>query len=153
MKGLQTMPLRFRVWDKIGKRFLSRRLPEALDIVYSIFELPLEIDCLDEDEKGQFIISQDTGLKDKNDNSIFVGDIVHVCYSAGGVGEAGGWVEVDCEITGVVMFDVWGGVNVVTADGEPHYLSDMTTSPEDDLEVLSSIWQSPELLEVSHGDS
>lgn len=72
----QPIPKRFMVWDKVGKQFLRKRLPDGVDMVFSIFELPLEIDCLDEEEKEQFAICQSTNQFDEDGKEIFEGDIV-----------------------------------------------------------------------------
>lgn len=74
----QPMPKRFMVWDKVGKQFLRKRLLDGIDMVFSIFELPLEIDCLDEEEKKQFIVCQSTNLFDKDGKEIFEGSIINV---------------------------------------------------------------------------
>ncbi len=76
--NFQPIPKRFMVWDKVGRQFLRRRLPNGVDMVFSIFELPLEIDCLDEDEKKQFIVCQSTNLFDKDGEEIFEGHIVKI---------------------------------------------------------------------------
>ncbi len=70
------MPKRFMVWDKVGRRFLCRRTPNSIEYVYPIFELPLEIDCLDDDEKTQYVICQSTNLFDKDGKEIFEGHLV-----------------------------------------------------------------------------
>lgn len=79
----QPMPKRFMVWDKVGKQFLRKRLPDGIDMVFSIFELPLEIDCLDEEEKKQFIVCQSTNLFDKDGREIIEGHIVRVGSETG----------------------------------------------------------------------
>lgn len=80
VSNFQPMPKRFMVWDNVGKRFLIKRLPDSVDMAFSIFELPLEIDCLDEEEKKQFTICQSTNLFDKDGKEIFEGSIVDFTY-------------------------------------------------------------------------
>lgn len=61
MINVQTMPLKFRVWDTENQQFCRERLPNnKTNIEFDILELPLELDMLEEDEKDNFIISQDT---------------------------------------------------------------------------------------------
>lgn len=124
----QTMPLRFRVWDMVGQQFLQRRLPDGVSIEYPIFELPLEIDCLDEDEKANFIISQDTGLKDKNGESIFTGDIVREESIYKGK-----------YIIGTIEY----------RNGRVFYTKELCADfPPSGVEVIGNIWQNPELMGV-----
>lgn len=130
INSFQTMPLRFRVWDKVGQQFLRQRLPDGINIEYSIFELPLDIDCLDEDEKKQFIISQDTGLKDKNGKSIYTGDIVKLLA----------WTDRKHE---VVRYSTPCRGIVPCVKGCP----DCCNPQPYELEVIGNIWQNPELLE------
>lgn len=110
--GFEPMPKRFLVWDKVCKQFLRKILPDGIDMVFSIFELPLEIDCLDEEEKKQFIICQSTNLFDKDGKEIFEGsileqDLTKCCagrkyrYLVKSIPHQGaGWVTVDIDGAG-----------------------------------------------------
>lgn len=71
---LQTMPLRFRVWDREEEKFTRsvtvvgpQNWPCRFNLATGYFEM-------ESDER--FTISQDTGLKDSHGKSIFTGDIV-----------------------------------------------------------------------------
>lgn len=73
---LQTMPLKFRVWDDIEKKWgaiPSHHIGIGLDLLHG--------DTNQEDSR--YIISQDTGLKDDEGQEIFERDILK---NADGVG-------------------------------------------------------------------
>lgn len=89
MSELQTMPLRFRVWDKESKKFLTNQHGNThFANLYWLGNFMCH-----ETEEEEYDISQDTGMKDKNDKSIFIFDIVkdkhgrlyEVLYVYGGV--------------------------------------------------------------------
>lgn len=89
MTELQTMPLRFRVWDKCSEQFYQIKdaypeLPGLTDEFKNCSEFDLmDLASLDRSLGGiskddNFIISQDTGVLDSNKKPIFTGDIVRV---------------------------------------------------------------------------
>lgn len=89
MTKLQTMPLRFRVWDKCSEQFYQIKdaypeLPGLTDEFKNCSELDLmDLSSLDRSLGGifkddNFVISQDTGMKDKNGKSVFASDIVDI---------------------------------------------------------------------------
>lgn len=124
MVDFHPMPKRFMVWDKVGGQFLRKRIPDGIDMVFSIFELPLEIDCLGDDEKDQFIICQSTNLFDKDGNEIFEGSIVRV----GGE-------------TGIVQM-VRGEWHAIGDDDIP-----LSVWKSSGIEILNHILSNPELVE------
>lgn len=69
---LQTMPLRFRVWDREEGRFLTDRQG---NIEFASLYWLGNFMC-HEAEEEEYDISQDTGLKDSRGRSIFTGDVV-----------------------------------------------------------------------------
>lgn len=128
----QTMPLRFRVWDKALKCFI--RYEDIYDSSYDQSKIELEIIDLahylyNVDEKPEnVVISQDTGLKDKNGKSIYTGDILEW-------GKEIGYVEI---YKGQVV------LNIITSPSHIHLLYDN----QEDTKVSGHIWQNPELLEA-----
>lgn len=129
MIALQTMPLRVRIWD--DHRHIL--VPYDEDYVFELGEdddLQLSsidwhgMDIVAEDEK-RFIVSQDTGLKDKNGKHIFTGDIVK-CWD-------------DCK--GIVYFDeTLLQLRVKFEAGDDEDLASC------EAEIVGNIWENPELL-------
>lgn len=123
---LQTMPLRFRVWNKEEKEFV----PSDYD-----WEFAIRIDggishhdgVIDYGWQNRFIISQDTGLKDKNGKNIYFGDILQW-------GKTIGYVDM---FKGHIVLDIR------TSPSHAHLLYDI----QNDTTVVGNIWQNPELLE------
>lgn len=112
---LQTMPLRFRVWDKAQGRFILENAD--LDEYASMWR---EAGVGGEGE----IVSQDTGLVDKNSNNIFTGDIVK-CW--------------DGEFGKVYYDTILLQIRVRFEDDDDEGLA--SCEPE----VVGNIWQNPEL--------
>lgn len=133
---LQTMPLRFRVWNDIEKcwgAIPSHYISIGLDLLYG--------DANQEDSR--YIISQDTGLKDENNADLFTGDIV----------------EIDKEIVeifgmeksvGMISYHR-AGLMVTDQNGDWYGRSNLNALANIDGVLrgkkLGTIWQNPELLE------
>lgn len=117
---LQTMPLKFRVWDKEENRF-RHWCDEPIEMdLWRLHEL---FDLSDEEEYEHYIVSQDTGLKDKNGENVFTGDIVGKCNTFA-----------------IVVYEK-GEIQYRTSTGD-YWMVDVN-----EVEVMGNIWQNKELLE------
>lgn len=122
---LQTMPLKFRVWDNGG--FITRNGNTDLEMRDIFNSLGRMMYLYDEWE-----ISQNTGLKDMNGDSIYTGDILKWN------GEYG-WVEYRDGLLLLRVQTDYEGVST-TVQTELAYMNQLA-------EVVGNIWQNPELLE------
>lgn len=119
---LQTMSLRFRVWDKEEKRFVRWCGVDEFDL----WLLGDWMDTINVVEfKEDYIISQDTGFEDKNSKSIFTMDLVK-CW--------------DEHIGQVYYDDALLEIRVKFDDGDDEDLA--SCEPE----VVGNIWQDGERL-------
>lgn len=138
MTELQTMPLRFRVWDKESKKFcIPSKASEGYELIYvndGDYGYPIDLVGKMVEKLGDnAVISQDTGLKDKNGKSIFLFDIVkdkngrlyEVLYAYGGV-----YVIHDSPRVGLEEETLYRKIY-----------------HEGGVEIVGNIWQNSELLE------
>lgn len=136
---LQTMPLRFRVWDKNEKCFV----PIDHDWGFAI-----RIDggishhhgVIDYGWQERFVISQDTGLKDNNGESIYTGDIIKFKGSTPNV--YGGDI---CSI-GYIRYED-GGLFVDEGGLNEIYPLYDINGYADSIKVIGNIWQNEEVVE------
>lgn len=113
---LQTMPLRFRVWDKMQKKFLL----EGADLdEYASLWAGAGVGGEDE------VISQDTGLKDKNGKSIYTGDIISDENGVGIIEYESPILQVRYSykftsrvINGEIVGDIWQNSDLLEYNGE-----------------------------------
>lgn len=132
---LQTMPLRFRVWDKEEKRFASDSENGIIVIGLAGYIAGREI--LGGFDLDRFSISQDTGLETEDGESIFTGDILSYEY------------EDEKPIIGVVEYNVGGIVmfgHHSRLDNQNFYYKELR-NVADYSRKIGTIWQNPELLE------
>lgn len=137
--NLQTMPLRFRVWDKEDNRFITiyDLYPGTMDDSPAILFMDsaeLFCDMIGESIASErFIISQDTDLKDKNGKSIYIGDI---CY----------YTPYERHV--LVLYSD-GMIVIKIQENEEYYVSQHL----EHLIVVGNIWQNPELLEKKNEEA
>lgn len=120
-----TMPLRFRVWDKEEKRFVPSNYAWGFAIRID-GGISHHHGVIDYGWQNRFIISQDTGLKDKNGKSIYTGDIIKELELA----------LVACYEAGEIRYRL---ATTTTTSVFPAYAGNT--------EIVGNIWQNPELLE------
>lgn len=110
---------------------------------------PIQVFDADSCKVHRETVGQYTGLTDKNGKKIFEGDIVqlHYFYEAHDPSTLGAY---EAEETIVAIISVWDmGVGFDQVGGNLYgYLHDWLESPQDELEVIGTIYDNPELLEV-----
>ena len=122
--------LKFRVWDKELNKFDSPNVHHLIKN-NAILSIGLNLDIQKICGDGRFVIQQYTGLKDKNGEEIYEGDIVKATSDQYENENFVGKVIFDegCFLTWINKNDIrgiWG---------------------EDDIEVIGNIFETPELLE------
>lgn len=149
MNKFYTMPLRFRVWDKVEERFLH----EECYAIYSDGTIEANIRETTKDGDyvirsinsidfpGRFIISQDTGVKDKNGKSIYTGDIVKAAVPTE---DPMGDYPKGVYATGRVEYTI-ASIHLVNR-GRIMRGVDLYAIPTEWLEKVGNIFENPELL-------
>lgn len=125
--------IKFRAWWKDTKRFLEcdewyMTCSGAKYLHYAA--MPYKDD--------NFIIEQSTGLKDKNGEMIYEGDIVLDCYD----GDDAFIVEWDKDTASFILTDT---EHILNVSFDNFY-------PDKDLEIIGNIHENKELLETQNVD-
>ena len=127
------MKPKFRVWTEEGKVMYYDVYPFKDDTLLLSYD---EI-AFDEVPASDFILMQSTGLKDKNDNEIFEGDIVRYKAGCNTVTEE---VAYDKNFAGFGVRDAYTDIIFTFLQ-----LADVVDLIS--LEVVGNIYENPELLE------
>lgn len=152
MNSFETMPLRFRVWDKEKQRWYcptgtygSERF--HYDVLSKLWRIEF---WAEDDGPEKYIISQDTGLKDKNGKSIYSGDVVKAFSNINKISDPELAPDTEPLYANKVV-EFINGAFCLSTKRYPHggcgVLDHYCGAMSADLEVIGNIWQNPELLE------
>nr|DAN32772.1 MAG TPA: YopX protein [Caudoviricetes sp.] len=122
---------KFRAWDNENKCWTNYAITDDLQIFYDKYT-----GCWHRKNKDRFVLVQSTGLKDKNGEEIYEGDIVKPVSFASWIGV----VKYSPENAAYILDDH----NNEFIRGENVYLSQFNEG----LEVKGNIYENPELMEV-----
>ena len=127
--------IKFRIWDKVCDRFFNNDYNYPV-IITNDGKIGILVDDLNfeefkKDDLENIIISEYTGLKDKNEKEIYEGDILKLRNNHG--------------IGVVKYYDEWGAFVVEYIKSKPLTVLGMSYYKED-IEVIGNIYENPELL-------
>ena len=126
--------LKFRVWEEREKEYdtWSYILDDSGNLFRNAYGALIKCD------KKDYIIEQYTGLKDKNGEMVYEGDIVLDCYD----GDDAFIVEWDKDTASFILTDT---DNIICVNFYEYF-------PDKELEVIGNIHENQELLEANGVD-
>lgn len=143
--------IKFRVWDKgTGHmHIIGTSQHDSLEMGFktnAVFYYNLQNGCGSLGDDSEYVLMQNTGLKDENGKEIYEGDIVkfgqyeyQIIYEIGGFGLL--------DVAGLMIGKI-GGINNHVYSLQVLYLECCwEESSAFDLEVIGNIYENPELIE------
>jgi uncharacterized phage protein (TIGR01671 family) len=129
---------KFRVWDKRFSEFVEDFFVSEDGKIYKKTKDTCYGFAISRETSDKIILMQSTGLKDKNGNEIFEGDVVQ--YQNTKVPSA--------DSKGVIRyFDNWAMFGIDIEYNEPRALFFNGLADHISLEVVGNIYENPELIE------
>ena len=129
------MKPKFRAWDSVEKKFVEHFFITDNGLICNMEKPTSDRKLLIPIEKSELILMQSTGLKDKNGQEIFEGDVVRQVRTQP--------TTENETITGVVT--MIEGAWLIMNDNEQ--LASDLWSETDENEIIGNIYENPELLE------
>lgn len=129
------MKPKFRAWDSVEKKFVEHFFITDNGLICNMEKPTSDFKLLIPVEKSELILMQSTGLKDKNGQEIFEGDVVRQVRTQP--------TTENETITGVVT--MIEGAWLIMNDNEQ--LASDLWSETDENEIIGNIYENPELLE------
>lgn len=124
---------KFRIWDKFCETWLTDFAINQDGEINRFFNN-------EEALKRRFVLTQCTGLKDKNGKLIYEGDILGGTY-------ADGYISY-CDKCKSLQYFI-PNFNCLSCEGDVHWAE--LVEEDGNLEIIGNIYENPELLEVSNG--